>query len=84
VAVDLLREAEELRRCLAALDDRHVAGPDLAAPGKTLAGVDDEGIGEALARGHRIVAELTALLGHLHRIRESKERLDRARAPRTP
>jgi hypothetical protein len=83
VAADLLREAEELRRCLAALDDRHVAGADLAAPGRTQAG-DDEGIGEALARGHRIVAELTALLGHLHRIRESKERLDRARAPRTP
>jgi hypothetical protein len=84
VAADLLREAEELRRCLAALDDRHAAGPAPAASGRTPAGVDDEGIGEALARGHRIVAELTALLGHLHRIRESKERLDRARAPRTP
>lgn len=83
MAADLLREVDELRRCLAALDDRHVEGPDLAAPGRTQAG-DDEDIGEALARGHRIVAELTALLGHLHRIRESKERLDRARAPRTP
>jgi hypothetical protein len=84
VAADLLREAEELRRCLAALDDRVVADTDPASRERTLAGLDDERIGEALARGHRMVAELTALLGHLHRIRESKERLDRARGPRTP
>jgi hypothetical protein len=84
VAADLLREADELRRCLAALDDRALADADSTSRDRTLAGLDDEGIGEALARGHRMVAELTALLGHLHRIRESKERLDRARGPRTP
>jgi len=84
VAVDLLREADELRRCLAALDDRlATARADADPADPALATVDGEEIAQALARGHRIVAELAALLGCLQGVRGSKERLDRARAPRT-
>jgi hypothetical protein len=81
VAVDLLREADELQRCLAALDERLAGGADSGQPDE--AAIDAEAIAQALARGHRIVAELTALLGHLGGVRASKERLDRALAPRT-
>jgi len=84
VAVDLLREADELHRCLAALDDRlATARADDDPTDPALATVDGEEIAQALARGHRMVAELAALLGFLQGVRGSKERLDRARAPRT-
>lgn len=84
MAVDLLREADELRRCLAALDARLATARADADPAeRSPAAVDDEEIAQALARGHRIVAELAALLGCLQGLRGSKERLDRACAPRT-
>jgi hypothetical protein len=81
VAVDLLRETDELQRCLAALDERLADGADGGQPDEQAIGA--EAIAQALARGHRIVAELTALLGRLQGVRASKERLDRALAPRT-
>ena len=81
MAVDLLRETDELQRCLAALDECLAAA---AASGQPVgAAVDAEAIAQALARGHRIVGELAALLGHLQGVRGSKERLGRALAPRT-
>ena len=84
MALDLLREADELRRCLAALDDRLATASAEAEPAdRALAALDGDEIAQALARGHRIVAELAALLGRLQGVRGSKERLDRARAPRT-
>jgi hypothetical protein len=90
VAADLLHEVDELRRCLASLGERLAAAgvhgsaelPSRDAAASAVAAIDHEEIAEAVARGQRIVAELAALLGCLQALRESKERLDHAHAPR--
>jgi hypothetical protein len=86
VAVDLLREEEALRGCLAALRRRlaEVGVEDLAAllsrepRDPVLALVDGDEIGRALERVHRLVDGLATMLGHVQGVRDQKRRLAQA------
>ena len=86
MAVDLLREEEALRGCLAALHRRlaEVGFDDLAAllsrepTDQALALVDRDEIGRALERVHRLVEGLATMLGHVQGVRGQKQRLAQA------
>jgi hypothetical protein len=85
VARDLLREADDLGRRLAALGIR--AGTSRApGPSEAVARVplDPEEVGAAMELIRCLVEGLAELQGRLQAVRNLKERLDRPRPPRVP
>jgi hypothetical protein len=85
VARDLLREADDLERRLAALGIRAGAsrapGPSEAV---TRVPLDPEEVGAAVEQIRCLVEGLAELQGRLQAVRNLKERLDRPRPPRVP
>jgi hypothetical protein len=85
VARDLLREADDLERRLAALGIRAETSR-APGPSETLARVrlDPEEVGAAMEQIRCLVEGLAELQGRLQAVRNLKERLARPRPPRVP
>ncbi len=86
MARDLLREADELDRHLAALGIRvgTSAGSGTSRPSGPVRTASADEVAAAVEQIHDLVERLAELQGRLQALRGLKERLDRPRAQRTP